>query len=93
MRLFIEYTLSIGIIGQQSYLNPNEPDVYEYGQKPRERMLPLRLLTSQYNGDVDVVSKFLLGNDSGVILRRCTRQVNDANFLKGPIFLVFKVIK
>ncbi|XP_046840537.1 mediator of RNA polymerase II transcription subunit 16-like isoform X2 [Xenia sp. Carnegie-2017] len=62
-----------GIIGQQSYLNPNEPDVYEYGQKPRERMLPLRLLTSQYNGDVDVVSKFLLGNDSGVILRRCTR--------------------
>ena len=62
-----------GVTGKQAYLKPDEPDVYEFGEKPRERMLPLRLLTSQYSGNVDVVTKIFLGNTSDDKLRQCTR--------------------
>ena len=59
--------------GKQAYLKPDVPDVYEFGEKPRKRMLPLRLLTSQYSGNVDVVTKIFLGNTSDDKLRQCTR--------------------
>ncbi|XP_028400327.1 mediator of RNA polymerase II transcription subunit 16-like [Dendronephthya gigantea] len=62
-----------GITGKQAYLKPDEPDVYEFGDKPRDRMLPLRLLTTQYSGHVDVVTKQFLGNASDRKLRQCTK--------------------
>ena len=65
--------LHLGVAGTQAYLRPDEPDVYEFGEKPRDRMLPLRLLTGQYSGSTDVVTKMLLGNPSDSKLRQCTK--------------------
>ncbi|CAB3978428.1 mediator of RNA polymerase II transcription subunit 16 isoform X1 [Paramuricea clavata] len=62
-----------GVAGKQAYLKPDEPDVFEFGEKPRDRMVPLRLLTSQYCGNIDVVTKMFLGNASDCKLRQCTK--------------------
>lgn len=62
-----------GVTGTHTYSKPGEWDQYVFGEKPRDRMLPLKLLTTQCSGDIDVVRKLFLGNISHERLRQCTK--------------------
>lgn len=62
-----------GVTGKNACFKAGEPDEYVFGEKRRDRMLPLRLLTTQFNGHIDVVRKLFLGDIANEKLRQCTK--------------------
>lgn len=71
--LYLLPQYSTGVTGKNTCFKPGEAEEYVFGEKQRDRMRSLRLLTTQFDGYIDVVQKLFLGNFPNEKLRQCTK--------------------